>query len=250
LEVLAVKVIASSPLFLMHYYEYVHPIFTDAGIDMDAAFPGLELHLVRPQDMPEGGANSHRPHYNPGTNRIYIPVVDLIDVPKSTKWHAKRGLIGHETGHAVHTLHMPANSKACPKWQKFGAISGSPLDFSWREKNVAGKPYPYVLAFEEFADEFSYWLNGRRPGQKYSEFYFSLWGQEVPEEKGEIAEEMKKIEMWIDSKSYRIDGQERVMDTAPVIIGNRTMVPVRFIAEALGMRVDWDDGERKVTISR
>lgn len=231
------KVIASSPLFLMHYYEYVHPIF--AGIDMDKAFPGLELHLVRPQDMPTGGANSHRPHYNPNTNRIFIPVVELIDVPKSVKWRAKRQLIGHETGHAVHTIHMPANSRTCPRWQQFGVLSGSSLDFSWRTTDFGGRPYPHVLAFEEFADEFGYWLNERRPGPDYKRFYLNLWGQEYK----------MKIELYVGKKFALVDGREVSLDVPPTVIDNRTMVPIRFVAEQMGLKVDWDQAEKKVTIT-
>ncbi len=38
------------------------------------------------------------------------------------------------------------------------------------------------------------------------------------------------------------------MDTAPVIQDGRTLVPVRFMSEALGMRVGWDSDSRTVSI--
>ena len=51
----------------------------------------------------------------------------------------------------------------------------------------------------------------------------------------------KTIHMTIDQKTYYVNGQTKTMDTAPVIHQgwNRTMVPVRFVAEALGCNVDW-----------
>ena len=39
------------------------------------------------------------------------------------------------------------------------------------------------------------------------------------------------------------------MDVAPVILGNRTMVPLRFIAEALGAEVSWDVETRTATVN-
>jgi len=46
-----------------------------------------------------------------------------------------------------------------------------------------------------------------------------------------------------------IDGQELHTDVQPLIVNNRTMVPVRHISEALGMQVTWDDVNRWVIIS-
>ena len=45
-----------------------------------------------------------------------------------------------------------------------------------------------------------------------------------------------------------VDGQEVVGDVPPQIINDRTMVPVRFVAQALGAAVGWDAAERRVII--
>ncbi len=47
-----------------------------------------------------------------------------------------------------------------------------------------------------------------------------------------------------------VNGQEIKPDVAPQIINGRTMVPVRWIAEALGAEVTWDDKSRTVSINR
>ncbi len=44
--------------------------------------------------------------------------------------------------------------------------------------------------------------------------------------------------------------KQKQMDVAPQLINSRTMVPVRFVAEGLGARVDWDGTERSVTITK
>lgn len=64
----------------------------------------------------------------------------------------------------------------------------------------------------------------------------------------ELEEQKRMIELWIGKKKYKVNGQEKEMDVAPVIVNDRTMVPIRFVAEAFGKRVDWDDKDRKVTI--
>ena len=51
------------------------------------------------------------------------------------------------------------------------------------------------------------------------------------------------VELQIDRNSMIKDGQEVAIDTAPLIKDNRTMVPIRFVSEALGGEVIWvDDG--------
>ena len=56
----------------------------------------------------------------------------------------------------------------------------------------------------------------------------------------------------IGSKELRksIDGiEERIMmDIAPFIEGNRTMLPIRFVAESLGFNVQWDKDSRTVIL--
>ena len=52
--------------------------------------------------------------------------------------------------------------------------------------------------------------------------------------------------------SIIIDGQELITEPGepqPFVMGNRTMVPLRFIAEGLGMKVDWDESNRQVIIT-
>ncbi len=46
-----------------------------------------------------------------------------------------------------------------------------------------------------------------------------------------------------------VNGKEIKPDVAPQIVGNRTMVPVRWIAEALGAEVEWDADTKTVIIT-
>lgn len=56
------------------------------------------------------------------------------------------------------------------------------------------------------------------------------------------------VSLTIGSDKIIVNGQERTMDVAPQIVGGRTLVPVRFIAEALGAKVEWNADKQLVEI--
>jgi uncharacterized protein YjdB len=58
----------------------------------------------------------------------------------------------------------------------------------------------------------------------------------------------RTIILSIGSRNYMVNNESRLMDVAPFIWDDYTMVPLRFIAEALGAQVGWDDASRTVTI--
>ncbi|MBE7054251.1 MAG: AMIN domain-containing protein [Ruminococcaceae bacterium] len=58
----------------------------------------------------------------------------------------------------------------------------------------------------------------------------------------------KKIVLTIGSNTAMVDNKRLFMDTSAQIFEGRTLVPVRFISEALGYDVDWDSKKRSVYI--
>ena len=54
----------------------------------------------------------------------------------------------------------------------------------------------------------------------------------------------------IDSEKYQVNGETLTMDTAAVIRDSRTYAPVRYLAEAAGYTVDWDNASRTVIITK
>ncbi|MFZ5966096.1 MAG: copper amine oxidase N-terminal domain-containing protein [Bacillota bacterium] len=62
------------------------------------------------------------------------------------------------------------------------------------------------------------------------------------------ANKMKSISLTIDSLNSKVNGVNKANDAAPIIINNRTMVPVRFIAENLGVEVAWDEETKTVQL--
>lgn len=56
------------------------------------------------------------------------------------------------------------------------------------------------------------------------------------------------IKLKVGSKIIQIGKDTRVMDVEPFIMNDRTYVPIRFVAEALGCEVKWNGETREVTI--
>lgn len=56
------------------------------------------------------------------------------------------------------------------------------------------------------------------------------------------------IHLQIGSRAALVDGTPRQLDVAPFLVGERTLVPLRFISESLGANVAYDDTSRTVTI--
>ena len=56
------------------------------------------------------------------------------------------------------------------------------------------------------------------------------------------------VKMTIDKKGMLVNDKFIDTDAAPVIINSRTLVPIRFISEALGANVQWFDKDKKVLI--
>ncbi|HON83997.1 MAG TPA: stalk domain-containing protein, partial [Caldisericia bacterium] len=62
------------------------------------------------------------------------------------------------------------------------------------------------------------------------------------------------IELWIGKSIAKVNGVNTPIDpdnpkVVPMIINGRTMLPVRFVAENLGCKVDWDQDTKTVTIT-
>ncbi len=57
------------------------------------------------------------------------------------------------------------------------------------------------------------------------------------------------IRLTINSTTAYLNDAAQTLDVTPVIINERTMLPIRFIAESFGFDVQWNGDEQKVTIT-
>ena len=66
---------------------------------------------------------------------------------------------------------------------------------------------------------------------------------------GKPAEEMKTVVvMQVGSKTMFVNGKTYEKDAAPVIMNDRTLVPIRFVTESLGGTVAWNAETKEVTL--
>lgn len=73
------------------------------------------------------------------------------------------------------------------------------------------------------------------------------WNSE--ERKAVVVDGQTVLEFTIDSNAYVIDGVPVEKERPPLIVGDRTMVPVRFFSELFGVQVDWDPTYYIVTLA-
>ncbi len=75
-----------------------------------------------------------------------------------------------------------------------------------------------------------------------------LWNEET--RTVTITDGEKKIELVIEKAEITVDGKTEKLDAAPFIEDSRTLVPVRFISEALGAKVTYDEKTKTVTVKK
>ena len=57
------------------------------------------------------------------------------------------------------------------------------------------------------------------------------------------------IKMQINSNRFWVNGVANEEDVAPIILNDRTLVPIRFITEALDGKVDWNPETKEITLT-
>ncbi len=65
-----------------------------------------------------------------------------------------------------------------------------------------------------------------------------------------ITSEETEIILTVDAAAAKVNGEVVMMDMPAKIINDRTMIPVRFVSEHLGMKVGWDGITKTVTVDQ
>ena len=58
-----------------------------------------------------------------------------------------------------------------------------------------------------------------------------------------------EVKLTVNSKTASYNGSSAELDTPPVIINERTMLPIRFVAESFGYTADWKAEDKSIVIS-
>jgi hypothetical protein len=59
----------------------------------------------------------------------------------------------------------------------------------------------------------------------------------------------RTIELWIGKDSAKVNGNSVSLPNPPLILKSSTYVPIRFVSEQLGAKVDWDGPSKTATIT-
>ena len=69
------------------------------------------------------------------------------------------------------------------------------------------------------------------------------------EEKVSISFGEKTVELWIGKDAAIVEGTLKRLDVVPEIIEGRTVLPLRFVSESLGLKVEWDEDLREIKLT-
>lgn len=57
-----------------------------------------------------------------------------------------------------------------------------------------------------------------------------------------------QFQLWLGVNYAMVNGVKQPLDSPPVIVNGRTLVPLRFISEPFGAKVNWDAKTKKITV--
>jgi len=76
----------------------------------------------------------------------------------------------------------------------------------------------------------------------------TVWNGE--ERKVTIKFGTKVIDLYVDIDYAMVDGKMTKLDVAPFIINGRTMIPLRFVSESLGLETEWNAEKQEITLKK
>lgn len=214
------------------FHDYVLVPMQQAGVDTDKMLAPLTFYIgINPHEhLIPANENYRRPHI--------VVEDDVIVIPDAWSWYEPalrhRAMIA-EIRFAMHeAAHWYGYKRMTPElWQEWSRLTGKPIEL----EHIQQGNYYHSPTQEAFAQEFQRMIQRDGP-YAHKRFYYALWDQDYHE-----------IRLKIGDAAMEVDGKSKVMDVAPMIYRDRTMVPLRFVAEALGMRVRWIPETREVIIN-
>lgn len=77
-------------------------------------------------------------------------------------------------------------------------------------------------------------------------------GTEIPEQTSETNQQLSgsvAMVFTLEKNNYSVNGETKTMDVSPMVLEGRTVLPVRFAADPIGAKTEWNNTERKVTVT-
>ena len=232
------KIRANNNAVLQVFLEYYYPLWRKAGFSWDI-FPDLIVYININPTEGQGSTNAHREHYSPDEPYAFAKIqsreeIEALGVDFDVFIKALPSSLFHELGHHIHYKYLPRSGG--PLWARATELSGCKIGSDFSEQTVGG--YWKIQAHEDFANYFDSIIKGKVQNEVFMDWIAELMG----------VERMKVIELTIGSDEVLVNGVKTKIDVEPIIHKDRTMVPIRFIAEELGYEVKYDKKTQKVTI--
>lgn len=125
-----------------------------------------------------------------------------------------------------------------------------------QDERLIGKVAPLSIeevALKQSMDDFEYKITTKKDRIELGFYVKNSQGQYeyvIPMEGLGTLRPMENIYMQIGSTSAIVNGKDQQLEVAPYYLNGRTMVPIRFISEVMGVEVGWNDEDQTVTLTR
>jgi N-acetylmuramoyl-L-alanine amidase len=73
---------------------------------------------------------------------------------------------------------------------------------------------------------------------------------DLAQQKVHISNEASDITMWVGKSTAKVNGKDKTLDAPPLLKNDRTLVPIRFVAEAMGTTVGWEQNTQTVYVNK
>ncbi|NLT94774.1 MAG: hypothetical protein GXW85_04450 [Clostridia bacterium] len=127
------------------------------------------------------------------------------------------------------------------------AVGQDPQKGQWIEKG--GNPVSYLKSLQNAQGYFE-WTKGREASPTLMTAYAIMALAEKPFPVNIDLQALKKIVLTIDRQEAYVGNIKVTLAVAPKIVNGSTMVPLRFIGEALGANIQWIEKTGEVAIKQ
>lgn len=252
-------------------------VAAETGADQGSGLPAPGTALDAPGGLvAEAGSAVVRLDWEPAAAPAAIGESPAASLPELLGYRIYRRLVtGNPTQSMAESVVVATTTPGVTDWLDYGVSNGLSYAYTVRavyEGKLEGPPSPEVVVTPRGSDLSIVLVLGRQatlvngqdvildaPAQLIGSrtmvplrFVSTYLGASVVYEPADrsITARLggRTVRLWIDRTEAEIDGTAVTIDSAPVIVGGRTMVPVRFIAEAYDAVVGYDGPTRRVTV--
>jgi hypothetical protein len=121
-----------------------------------------------------------------------------------------------------------------------------PVTFDLSDSNISADDFNNIYGIRYSGDEIKEYIHGTyNQDNKTFTFHIDSPGDYAVN----IAKNTTRLNLTIGSTSYTVNNSPKTLDSEPIIVDNRTLVPVRAIVEDFGAQVEWYEDTKSAVIA-